>query len=335
MSLNYVYRYDDLISHRCLYGGALRAKQWYSDGGFYHAPLAKAERDMPKGHGVFRISFWKTERDLWKHAGSWSLGMMSPPVLQRIRADHPFFRAYTRVQDDRAEEAWLYWKTTAAVPDQRWSDDGIGTADIEIVDLDGEWRPMRGSSLMAPMNSQLSRAGFRCYLLSQAGYSDQNVLARVVDIEHKDDLYRFVLLSHGSFRFRTMLSLQQDDFIEAVVNAELECHERRTVAQKFFVAVYDELEPALHDSQRFVIVRPVHEEKVQPEAVGWMFRLWRRSNSPESIRMTVDQNAQIGIRADSEPWATMLRQSGYPLSKEIGKRLQEIIRSRRAYFDRP
>ncbi|MFB9123693.1 hypothetical protein E2553_27060 [Paraburkholderia dipogonis] len=82
-------------------------------------------------------------------------------VLQRVREDHPFFQNYHRVDDDKAGSAWLYWRKALREPEQSWSRDGIERRDIEVLDLDGRWRAMPDSMLMASTHSRLTAKGFQ------------------------------------------------------------------------------------------------------------------------------------------------------------------------------
>jgi hypothetical protein len=159
--MNYVYRYDPLLTHLRMHGDMLRARRWSSkEGSWKHEPLLAVESTLADGESIFRISFWKSLEAAKSRMG-WRL-WSEMHVLQRVRDDHPFFSGFHRTDDDfLVDTAWLYWQTSPREPNQEWSRDGIAKCDIEILDLDGRWRPMPDSTLMASSHSRYERKGFR------------------------------------------------------------------------------------------------------------------------------------------------------------------------------
>lgn len=159
--MSYVYRYDPLVSHLRMHGDMLRARRWNSgEGSWKHAPLLAAESTLAEGDAIFRISFWKSLHAAKSRMSNrvWS----EMHILQRVREDHPYFNSFQRVDDDfLVDSAWLYWRTSPREPQQDWSRDGIPKRDIEVLDLDGQWRAIPDSTLMASPHSRLERKGFR------------------------------------------------------------------------------------------------------------------------------------------------------------------------------
>ncbi|MEM5367225.1 hypothetical protein V4C53_14465 [Paraburkholderia azotifigens] len=159
--MSYIYRYDPLTTHLRMHGDMLRARRWsFKEGSWAHEPLIEAENCMSDGRSIFRISFWKSLEAAKLRIGYrlWS----EMHVLQRVREDHPFFAEYTRIDDDHMPNAaWLYWRSGERESGQEWSEDGIPKSDIEVLDLDGKWRPMLGSGLMASSHTRYARLGFR------------------------------------------------------------------------------------------------------------------------------------------------------------------------------
>lgn len=168
--MSYVYRYDPWLTHLRMHGDMLRAHRWSSGeaGPWQHEPLVAAEQTLAEGESIFRISFWKSLEAAKSRMGFrlWS----EMHVLQRVRASHPFFNGFQRADDDfLVETAWLYWQTSPREPQQDWSRDGIPKSDIEILDLDGQWRTMPESTLMASSHARYTRRGFEPHYFAPHG----------------------------------------------------------------------------------------------------------------------------------------------------------------------
>ncbi|MDR5752611.1 hypothetical protein QCE48_17785 [Caballeronia sp. LZ024] len=139
--MSYIYRYDPWLTHLRMHGDMLRADRWSSGeaGPWQHESLVAAEHTLAEGEAIFRIAFWKSLEAAKSGMGYRLWSQMH--VLHRVREDHPFFNAFERADDDfLIETAWLYWQTSTREPQQDWSRDGIPKSDIEILDLDGQWR---------------------------------------------------------------------------------------------------------------------------------------------------------------------------------------------------
>ncbi|AGG89089.1 MULTISPECIES: hypothetical protein [Pseudomonadota] len=146
---DYLYRYDSLADLRKQGAdNVLRARRirTQTNNPFAHHQLEHALAAAPPGHGVFRISMWRTLADArcdlqLPVALGWSEAI-STPVLQRVRADHPFLASMQRGDDEYLPgSAWLYWRTDPLDGDADWSATGIPHADIEVLDPDGTWHP--------------------------------------------------------------------------------------------------------------------------------------------------------------------------------------------------
>lgn len=160
--MSYLYRYDSLRSHLKLHGDCLRARFWSHSKkqSHPHAMLIAAESTLPEGHGIFRISFWKDEASCRRFVPC-SGGAAEPYVVQRVRADHPFFNGFRRDVDDYLpDSAWLFWKIDRRECDQEWSTEGISKTDLEVLDLDGKWKPYANAELTAPAHDRYGRLGF-------------------------------------------------------------------------------------------------------------------------------------------------------------------------------
>ncbi|MEY2117097.1 hypothetical protein [Rhodanobacter sp. FW106-PBR-R2A-1-13] len=151
---DYVYRIDTLDNLRTK--GAddhLRARRIRTQSGtsFRHHQLEHALAAAPAGHGIFRLSMWRdidaARRELQMPiALGWSEAT-STPVLQRVRADHPFLARMERGEDEHLPgKAWLYWSTDPLKGDPDWSAAGIAHADIDVLEPDGTWLPYPAAS---------------------------------------------------------------------------------------------------------------------------------------------------------------------------------------------
>lgn len=154
----FLYRYDTIASLRRQGADTvLRARRVRNQANvqFAHHQLRAALAAATRGHGVFSLSWWRTLDDARRElrlsvALGWSEAI-STPVLQRVRADHPFLARMQRGDDEHLPGwAWLYWCTDALESDADWSAEGIPHADIEALDADGTWRPLPRASFNEP-----------------------------------------------------------------------------------------------------------------------------------------------------------------------------------------
>ncbi|WP_211453899.1 hypothetical protein [Collimonas antrihumi] len=166
----YLYRYDPWKSHLQLKNDMLRARYWslkYKNS-WKHESLIAAESNLADGQSIFRISFWKNVESLFSRITPefWT----ELHVLQRVRADHPFFQTFTKEDDDfLPDTAWLFWKTDQRQAEQEWSQEGIPRPDIEVLDFDGQWKPFDKSNIMASADTRLGQYGFRPFYFMTNG----------------------------------------------------------------------------------------------------------------------------------------------------------------------
>jgi len=119
------------------------------------------------------------------------------PVLQRVRADHPFLQTFTKEVDDYlTESAWLYWKKATLAEGQGWSVDGISKSDLEVLDFDGVWRPYDKSQIMQPEEDTFKQLGFEAFHYLMGGIVPASVFAKSKLIEIDGNAQFVVVLAH-------------------------------------------------------------------------------------------------------------------------------------------
>jgi hypothetical protein len=140
-------------------GNMLRAKRWTIKSKAEHKTLINQSKTLSQDHSLYRICFWKTEADMLRYLKSQTCGALSYYIVQRVSADHPFLKTFNKESDDMLPtEAWLFWKTEQS--DQTWSTDGISRDDIEVLDMDGQWRKFDHSNTVNIEEKMLNDAGF-------------------------------------------------------------------------------------------------------------------------------------------------------------------------------
>lgn len=147
-NIGYLYRFDNLISHEELRkGGFLRARKWVNDTRhFKHTPLIEVSGTLLHGQNIYRTNYWLEESVMKRYFLSTSDS--TPQVAQRVKAAHPFFNKYKKIEDDALRgEALLFYKIE--LDDADWSQDGLSVEDVEVIDYDGHWKPFVQSKIMA------------------------------------------------------------------------------------------------------------------------------------------------------------------------------------------
>lgn len=299
--MSYVYRYDPLLSHLRMHGGKLRARRWNSaEGSFEHTPLLAAEGTLDDGETLFAIFFWKN-LSAAKLRMSWRL-WNEMHVLQRVREDHPFFQNYHRVDDDKAGSAWLYWRKALREPEQSWSRDGIERRDIEVLDLDGRWRAMPDSMLMASTHSRLTAKGFQSHYYMVNGLQPAVVfwVSRLLTLP-SGDTYVALLLQHPQeSRYR----IYNDEYVmKAIVDGFIERGGKQIPVERLRLFVVDE---GINTSDASHLIEVPLSGAWQSEATVKMPTLrwpWRRSR--QSYRYTVN----LGKREDWK-WSRLENEHG-------------------------
>ncbi|MGF6510645.1 hypothetical protein [Paraburkholderia sp. 32] len=168
--MEYIYRYDPLHEHIKMHGDMLRARRWsLAAGSWAHKPLIEAEKTVPPGESIFRICFWKS-----LDAAKLNMGHHLWPsmhVVQRVRADHQFFNTFCRIDDDFLKDsAWLFWRQSKRNADQIWTHDGIPKEDIDVFDIDGNWRKASNAVLLSDSQAKFcSRGYFPHYFINFSG----------------------------------------------------------------------------------------------------------------------------------------------------------------------
>lgn len=90
-----IYRNDDWLSHHRMETGQLRARHWTQSRLYFrHASLIAAESRLSEWQGGYLISFWKTLE--YAIQDNLTRNPSELHVLQRVRADHPFFQQFQR-----------------------------------------------------------------------------------------------------------------------------------------------------------------------------------------------------------------------------------------------
>ncbi|WP_150118585.1 hypothetical protein [Collimonas fungivorans] len=153
------------------------------------------EPTLAEGEAIFRISFWKDDTALYSASSPMLWSQLQ--VLQRVRADHSFFRSFIKEDDDcLPKTAWLFWCVTNRASDRKWSEQGISKKDIEVLDFDGEWKPFDQSEIMSPPDIRFGKLGFQPYHYLSNGTFPLTVYAasRLVEIDGEASLV--FLLNH-------------------------------------------------------------------------------------------------------------------------------------------
>ncbi|KWN79228.1 hypothetical protein WM24_27290 [Burkholderia ubonensis] len=228
----YIYRYDPWLEHLDLFEEKLRARHWSrrTKNSHPHVSLIEAERSLRGEEGIFRISFWKNLPAAVQSFGASFRSSLA--VLQRVRADHPFFEGFTREDDDwLPSTAWLYWKVSERAGEQEWSEDGISTDDVEVLDFDGSWRRFSDALIMKQAEARLAGHGFQPFYFGN--YPSAIYYASRLTFNERGERQVFVLLyqppeSKGRI-------YQDDKVLAAFALAFFQAHvvERETV--RFFI----------------------------------------------------------------------------------------------------
>jgi len=158
-----------------------------------HWQLDEALAVTGHGRGVFRLSMWRTlnpallnlrmQVDHVRFHGDDKSLWDCLSLLQRVRADHSFFRRYQRGDDQYLSgDAWLFWNTAECTKDQKWSSDGIPRSDIEVFHPHGYWAPYE-QIVLSPTTPPAPLPGWiRCILApAYEGEPERTVDARWVD----------------------------------------------------------------------------------------------------------------------------------------------------------
>lgn len=143
--MSYVYRFDSLSQLREIVrngDGMLRPRRAHDESGkpTEHHQLADALRKVPSGHGVYRLSFWKTLDAALIQLPSADI-RKDPSCLQRIPASHPSLIACQRGQDQYLEGAWIYWTVQPFGADPNVCPISISHEQMDIATPAGAWEP--------------------------------------------------------------------------------------------------------------------------------------------------------------------------------------------------
>lgn len=149
--MDYLYRYDRLDQLRTQAPDpVLRARRVTQvQGAWDHHQVLAALAKLAPTEGVYRFCFWKN----WDAANRQLLRASfysSPPVLQRVRADHPALATFDRDDDEYVRsDAWIFWRTDRVEPTRPdWSPEGIPHEDMEVLTPARRWERLSTSSLM-------------------------------------------------------------------------------------------------------------------------------------------------------------------------------------------
>lgn len=300
--MSYVYRYDPLLTHLRMHGDMLRARRWSSaEGSWRHAELLAAESTLAAGESIFRISFWKNLEAAKSRMG-WRL-WSEMHILQRVREDHPFFSGFKRTDDDfLVDTAWLYWQISMRESGHDWSRDGIAKGDIEVLDLDGQWRAMPASTLMANSQGRFERQGFRSYYF-MAGRGQAAVVlwaSRLLPLPSGDTGIALLLMAprESSRRIYTDVTA-----VQAMVKQLHESEFASMPAERLRLFAIEEGRHLFDPSHLLEIPLSGHCQP-EPPARGWAIAWpWRRS--AKRYRYTV-----MAVGPDDWRWNTLKSEIG-------------------------
>lgn len=239
---DYIYRYDSWLSHMKLHGDMLRARFWSTKerDSWKHEPLLAAEKELTNGEGLFRISFWKNLDAAVNWMGAGVLHWTELHVLQRVCADHPFFAAFHKVDDDfLTDTAWLYWQKVQRNPEQEWSSEGIPKSDIEVLDFDGQWRRFSESAIMETSHIRLSQLSFRPhYFTTHFGRPEVVYWRTIILPQSSGDSVIALLIQHP---YESELRIYNDNpVIQEIVNQFRRFYAPGVPADKIRLFVLDE-----------------------------------------------------------------------------------------------
>ncbi|MBK3780777.1 hypothetical protein G3A43_11115 [Paraburkholderia aspalathi] len=292
--MSYIYRYDPWLTHLRMHGDMLRARRWSSGeaGPWQHEPLVAAEHTLAEGESIFRISFWKSLEAAKSRMGCrlWS----QLHVLQRVREDHPFFNAFERADDDfLIETAWLFWQASPREPQQDWSRDGIPKSDIEILDLDGQWRTMPESTLMASSHARYTRRGFEPHYFMTHGAQPAVVYwtSRLLR-QRSGDTDVALLLAHPQ---ESCIRIYNDPAaIQAIVDRFLASGSTDIPAERLRLFIVDEGRHTFESSHVLEIPLCGHWREATPSGSGSL--RWLRP------RRNVRYEYVVKVKAGTEDW---------------------------------
>ena len=177
-------------------GNMLRARRWKIESREEHKTLIHQSKTLSQDHSLYRICFWKTEANLLESMKSQTFAAPKPYIVQRVSANHPFLKTFNKEPDDMLpDEAWLFWKTDQSL--QSWSEDGISRNDIEVLDMDGQWRKFDQSNTANVEEKILNDAGFeRHFYQDSTGHlAEIFCAARVINVPNEKDSILAILIT--------------------------------------------------------------------------------------------------------------------------------------------
>ncbi|WP_320534387.1 hypothetical protein [Robbsia andropogonis] len=249
-------------------GNALRARRWsIAEGGWKHAPLIEVASTLPESLAIYAISFWKDLASAKLNMGWQTWTEMC--VFQRVREDHPFFRNFNRIDDDALPDwAWLFFKSGPLDTEDRWSKESIARSDIEVLDIDGQWRSMPHSHFMRDTSMRFNRQGYRpFYFASDSGKP------------------------HAAFWKSSFLTLEGDKTCVAIMvqhcsESELRFHTSPYILQAFLDPLFQQLGPLPVGCVRIFMLEP-NNKTFHPGRI-WEIAIRERIvevNAPSSNKM--------------------------------------------------
>ena len=175
----------------------LRARRWTTDDPYgKHETLIHQSKTLTQDHSLYRICFWKTEADMLRYLKSETSGALRYYIIQRVSAQHPFFKTFNKESDDMLpDDAWLFWKTEQSA--QNWSTDGISRDNIEVLDMDGQWRMFDQSNTVNIEERMLNDAGFeRHFYQDNRGHlAEIYCAARIIKAPDERDTILAILIT--------------------------------------------------------------------------------------------------------------------------------------------
>ena len=136
-----------------------------------HKPLIATQVALPPGHGIYRMSFWKSEK-----AARRDLTMRDPrerQVLLRVSESRvsECLSNWTLDPDELVKDADLYWKCEP-VPegDPTYHPQGVPLDFFEVwCDHLKAWQPWHGAWSLLPLSARMAQIGFTQEVFSYKG----------------------------------------------------------------------------------------------------------------------------------------------------------------------
>ncbi|MGB9989869.1 hypothetical protein [Pseudoduganella rhizocola] len=188
--------------------------------GFPHRPLIEAEKELREGQGIFRISFWQDEEALRRHLPIST--NTQAIVVQRVRADCAFLAHFRKDVDDALEgSAFLFWRVDERSEAQEWSEQYLPIDELEVLDVDGQWRPYEQAELTMAEDQRFLKQGFQpLYYGTQLGSIYKVFFASTVLTAQASEHPQLAIMIHelpntpSLLSYRTML-LQMYEHVAA------------------------------------------------------------------------------------------------------------------------